>query len=147
MIKFVKERFFNNPGSSIRNVYKLKHSIVTNADELVKVGKENWQEYIQSYRDGCDLGVIQKRIMNGDIGLLNEKQGFYGDVSNAPDSLQEALNAKIVLEQTFDNLPEEAKNKFGSVYNFLDSAGSEEWFKTLGVNIDAPKAEESEVTE
>lgn len=35
----------------------------------VEVGKENWYEKIQSYKDSCDINRIVSRYLNGEIDM------------------------------------------------------------------------------
>lgn len=57
--------------------------------ELVEVGKHSLYDEIQSHKEECTLESLLARALNGDPNALNQRQGFYGDISNAPQSLSE----------------------------------------------------------
>ncbi len=58
-------------------------------DELVETGKHSLYDEIQSHRDECTLETLLARALNGDANALNQRQGFYADISNAPQTLSE----------------------------------------------------------
>lgn len=58
--------------------------------ELVECGKHSLYDEIQSHRDECTLESLLSRALNGDSNALNKKQGFYGDITNAPSSIVDA---------------------------------------------------------
>lgn len=55
--------------------------------ELVYTGKHSLYDEIQSHKDECTLETLLARALNGDPNALNQRQGFYGDISNAPSSI------------------------------------------------------------
>lgn len=57
--------------------------------ELVETGRHSLYDEIQSHKDECTLETLLSRALNGDPNALNQRQGFYGDISNAPQSLSE----------------------------------------------------------
>lgn len=143
MIRFQRKQIFNVAGSSDRRVYKLKFSRETNADELVCIGKEPWQQMIDAAAPSCDLETLIVRVRNGELDALNQKQGVYGDFRDVPSSRAELLQTAIDARYMFNNLSEEQKKAFGSFSEFLANAGSPEWLKTLGVDVPAEKPVEA----
>lgn len=61
---------------------------------ILKEGKPiNVYEKIQSYHEECDIYSILKKVaQTGDESLLNKKKGFYGDVSEIPDNLNDIIS-------------------------------------------------------
>lgn len=54
---------------------------------LKEIEPFDMDEYIQSFKEDTDIYVILKKFnMSGDISLLNQKQGFYEDISELPDN-------------------------------------------------------------
>lgn len=141
MIKFAKKRYITPAGSGIRTTYQLKVSMKTGQPELVVKGKEDWQAYIQSFAESCDITNIIRRINAGELDLLNANPGIYGDFSGVPQNMQEALQIRIDSKNTWANLSDEQRELFGSFDEFCETAGSVDWLKKFGVEI----KEESEV--
>ena len=151
MIKFAVRKY-TEPGKMFRTKYKLSYSLRTNAQEIFPVGIEDVQGMIDSYRDGCDLNKIVQKVAIGDVSQLNVSPGFYGDISDMPMNLMDVLNARLEVNRLFDNLPDELQKKFGSVSEFLMSAGTDAWFEKLGAKLDGaditpPAPAEKEVSE
>lgn len=100
--------------------------------KLVHFGVENTDEIIQSYYESTTLEAILMRFSNGDLSALNRYQPIYADLSTAPKSLAEGLQAVINSRQAFDALPVDIKNKFDNDFNkWLMSAGSDDWIKSM----------------
>ena len=127
MVKFFNNDIFTEKGDPIKTVYSSK----VNDDgtiELVPSGKEDWQAYIGSFADECDINVIVARFVNGDVSELNVRPGMYGDFTNMPKTYAEMLQLQINAKDSFDKLPLDVKEKFNNDFNqFMASAGSEEW--------------------
>lgn len=138
MIKFAK-RFIRPSGSPFRNVYKLKISAVTGAEELEKAGVENWQEFIDASVGSCDLAAIIARVNAGEVDLLTKTMGEYGDFRKIPTNPAEVMQMRIDAKKVFDSLTSEQRSNFNSFDEFAGSAGSEDWIKKLGYEI--PKVE------
>lgn len=58
--------------------------------ELVETGKHSLYDEIQSHKDECTLETLLSRALNGDSNALNQRQGVYADITNAPSSLVDA---------------------------------------------------------
>lgn len=58
---------------------------------------EDREAYIQSFADECGVyNVLKKYSQTGDMSLLNQGQGFYGDISDIP--ADELDPAKVAAE-------------------------------------------------
>ena len=121
-------RFLSSVGCTERLLYTPEMQ----SDGVIKLvvnGKQDIQEYIQSYYESTTLEAILTRFSNGDMSALNKYQPIYADISNAPHSLAEALQTINNSRSAFDALPVEVKRHFDNDFNrWLASAGSEEWF-------------------
>lgn len=134
MIKFA-ERHITPAGSPFRPVYKLKFSGKTGAEELERTGKENFQEYIQSFAESCDLSVIISRVHAGEVDLLSARIGSYGDFRNLPQTKAEMMQSVIDSKQIWDSLTDQQRGEFEDFNDFAGSAGSADWLKKLGYDI------------
>lgn len=134
MIHFAK-RFITPAGSPFRPVYKLKISGKTGAEELVCTGKENFQEYIQSFAESSDLSVIISRVNAGEVDLLTARIGSYGDFRNLPSTKAEMMQSVIDSKQIWDSLTDKQRGEFEDFNEFAGSAGSEDWLKKLGYEV------------
>lgn len=145
MIRFQRKRIYNNPGSIYRIKYALKYSSKTNADELVPIGKEPWQEMIDAAAASCDISTIMQRVKNGEVNLLRQREAVYGDFTEMPMDKQAMLQNAIDARYFWNNLPEDQKKNFGSFSDFLEDAGSVKWLQNLGVLTDEQNDTKDEV--
>lgn len=134
MITFAK-RYITPAGSPFRPVYKLKFSGKTGAEELVKTGKENFQEFIQSFAESCDLSVIISRVNAGEFDLLSSCIGSYGDFTKVPQTKAEMLQSVIDSKQIWDSLTDKQRGEFKDFNDFAGTAGSVDWIKKLGYDV------------
>lgn len=134
MITFAK-RHITAAGSPFRPVYKLKFSGKTGAEELVKTGKENFQEFIQSFAESCDLSVIISRVNAGEVDLLSARIGSYGDFTKVPQTKAEMLQSVIDSKQIWDSLTDQQRGEFKDFNDFAGTAGSVDWIKKLGYDV------------
>lgn len=128
-------RFITNHGDPIHVIYtpELQPNGVI---KLVEFGKENTDEIIHSYYESTTLEAILMRFNNGDLSALNRYQPIYADISNAPKSLAEGLQAVINSRHAFDALPADVKSQFDNDFNkWLMSAGSESWMSAMSAVV------------
>lgn len=135
MIKFAKKRFFTDPGSPIRTTYELKWSAKTGQQELFEKGKEDFQAEIQSHLESCDINVLIRRINAGETDLLTVNMGQYGDFTGLSMTPHELFQIRIDAKNTWSNLSKEQQALFGDFETFAETAGTDEWFKNLGVEF------------
>lgn len=130
-MKFASNKFVSNPGSPIREVYAPK----VNSDGSVSVvatGKENFDQFIQSFALSTDISFILAKLSQGDTSVLHQRSPMYGDFSKMPSTYAEVLQLQIDAGRAFDRLPPDVKRKFDNDVNkFLASAGSSEWFSKV----------------
>ena len=69
------------------------------------------------------------------INALNQRKGYYADITDSPKTLAEAQNNILKLKQGFDKLPAEIREKFdNSKEKFVMEFGSNEWTNKMGFN-------------
>lgn len=88
---------------------------------------------IQSHKDSCDINVLMARYRNGEVDVLNQINGQYGDYTEIPTNFAELMNNVIAGENMFNSLPVEVRAKFNHNFvEFMQSAGTDEWFANIG---------------
>ena len=148
-IRFFDHNIYTDSGSPIHTLYAPVVDEDGNVD-LVESGKENTDEYIQSFKESCDMEVIIQKFLAGDSSALNKKAAMFGDFTKMPKTYAEVLQLQIDAKKAFDELPVETKEKFDNDINkFLVNAGETEWFEKLGVSLEKQeeKKESEEVKE
>lgn len=76
-----KERAIPCPsGDRYKDEFKLEQN--GNNLSLVKVGRVDVHEQIQSHRDAVSLSAMIERFKRGDTSALERKKGFYADVTD-----------------------------------------------------------------
>lgn len=145
--------FITDPGDPIHVVYGSKVQ-PNGMIKLEPIGKENTDDFIQSFAESTDISFILAKLAAGDTSVLNQRQVMYGDFTKAPTNLAEAMQLQIDSRNAFDRLPVEVKQKFNNDPNqFFASAGEAAWFDKLGLlkkddTLDVKQEQkESEVTE
>ena len=123
-------------------MYNLVINVRNGAEELKETGKENYDDFIQSFAPSCDISVIAARVAAGEVELLNKRAGFFGDVSEMPQTLAEILQTRIDAKRIYDNLDPEIRDKFDGFDDFCADAGDFPWLEKLGVKFDLNKAVE-----
>lgn len=107
------ERVYTNHGDSEVTIFTGRYD--ENGDlQLVKTGIENLYDKIQAEAAACDMDNILRRFANGDISVLSQSQGIYADVSSAPMHFTDALNMVRSVEEEFNRLPAEEREKFNN---------------------------------
>ena len=108
--------FVTCPGSPLHEV---KHGIIKDDGtiELVVDRIEDTDELIDAQREASDINNILARISNGEIGLLKQKNGFYGDFTEFPKTYAEMLDLMHRGEEFFNKLPAETKEKYNNDFN------------------------------
>lgn len=101
---------------------------------LKEVGKTDIKASINSYKETTDIDYIRKKIEMGDLSGINQSKPSFGDFTQMPKTMAEALQMQIDAKRAFMKLDIDTRNKFDNDVNkFLVSAGSEEWLKKLGI--------------
>lgn len=125
------KEFYTNPGDPIHIIYA---PVVgkEGSIELVPSGKENTDDYIQSFAESTDIRIILNRVAQGEVELLSKTAGSYGDFTQAPKTLAEALQLQMDSNRLFQALPVETRRKFDDDPNkFFAAAGTDDWFNKI----------------
>ena len=132
MVRYADNTIVSEPGNPIHVLYKPVVGDDGSID-LVEAGKENTDDIIASFADSCDIQTILSRVQNGEVGLLNQREGMYGDFVDFPKTYAEVLQLQIDSAKMFNNLPQDVRMKFDNDPNkFFVQAGSAEWVDKLG---------------
>lgn len=141
MLMFNRSRnfkFVSNPGNPM---HKVRHGEVKEDGtiRLVVDRLEDTNKIIDSYRASTDIHNIIARIQAGNIELLNQKQGFFGDVTELPKTYAEMLDLIHKGEEFFNKLPAKVKEEYNNDFNqfFAD-------FDNALAKLSPPKKEEAE---
>ena len=115
--------------------------------KLVVTGETNVYAKIQEDLEGSKIENILKRASIGDMTDFRP-DGIYADTTEFPTNMIDAQRAIINMENTWNNLPKEIRDKYDNdVGKFIAASGSEEWMKNMGLIkeepvIEKPKEEE-----
>lgn len=125
------ERFFSNPGSREKDIYKPFFDD-NGVMDLRVVGKENLYDFIQSHADSVNIHLLLQRFNDGDVSVLSRTQGVFGDFTDMPKTYAEALNSIISAENYFNGLPLDVRAKFGhSFQQFLASMDKSDFLEKM----------------
>lgn len=111
--KFVGVSDPGSPEKEIKHGVLLKDGTI----DLVVDRIENTDALIQSFAASADINNIIRRIDNGEISLLNERQGYFFDSVGMPGTYAEILNLVIQGKQVFEKLPVDVKQRFDNDFN------------------------------
>lgn len=101
---------------------------------LVKTGETNTYVLIQQGLEDSKIENILARAGMGDVNALFVRQGSYGDFTDTPKTLAEAQKMIIKVNQEFEKLPTEIKNKFdNSPEKYVELYGSKDWEDKVGI--------------
>lgn len=128
-----RERTISNPGDPIHITYA-GHYDEKGRVVLDESGRENIYDQIQSHAESCDIHVLMKRYMNGDVSALSQVQGQYLDVTEFPKTYADMLNFVNDMERSFMSLPADVRAKFGNSFSeYLAASGAPDFLERLGV--------------
>ena len=111
-----RDRTISNVGDRFKKLYEARVDNNGTID-LVEAGRENLYDYIQSFKDSCDINTIVKRFAAGDTDVLARRQATYGDFTQLPGTYAELLNTVIQGENYFNSLPLETRAKFNHSFH------------------------------
>lgn len=100
---------------------------------LVKSGKTNRWEKIQSYKEECLIENILVRATM-DPTILDARKGQYFDATKMPKTLAEAQTQILKVKEEFYRLPVQIRQKFdNSPEVYVSQYGTKEWGDALGL--------------
>ena len=106
------------PGDRHRSIFR-KAKSPEGFPTLVEVGRQDFQEVIDSFAHSCDIRTLIKRYEAGDTSVLARVQGIYADVTDLPNDLMSAHEILNNARITYDSLTQEQKRDFGTFDQFL----------------------------
>lgn len=122
-------KFASCPGKPYKVVYS-PHVMPNGEVELVESGKEDLQQFYNSYAESTDIHEILHRYQDGDVSALNARTPMYGDFTSMPTTLAEFMQLDIDARTLFETLPAEVRQEFDNdVGQFLAASGTDEWFQ------------------
>lgn len=111
--------------------------------QLTASGKEDIQEYINSFRESTDMSYILHQLSLGNTAVLNQKQMLFGDFTECPESLAEAQQMLIDGENAFYKLPLDVRQQFNNDFrNWLFTSGQPEWMEKMASLITTEEVNE-----
>lgn len=125
--------FVTCPGSAKVPVYEPK-VLSDGSIDVVVAGYENQQDKIESFRPQTDMSFILKQMALGNNEVLVKSVGQYGDFTQMPKTMAEAMQLQIDAEREFYKLDVDTRSKFNHDFRkWLVSAGSPEWIENMGL--------------
>lgn len=125
-------RHNTNPGRAMQNEYgyvidKFGRKI------LIKTGETNQYETIQEALEETKIENILQRASIGDMSVFRP-DGIYEDLTQLPTNLIEARRAMQNLENLWETIPQEIKNKYNNnLEEFIGASGSDGWLRDMGL--------------
>lgn len=141
MIEILDEKypFASDPGNRYEPVYTPDIQ-PDGTVELVQTGVEDLWELHNAARDSCDVNVLAQKFLEGDADAFNRANPMFLDLLGAPKTLAEAYAINFRAQHAFELLPADVKERFGNSFmQFLEGAGTPEWFDLLKMQ---PKTED-----
>ena len=101
--------------------------------DLKCTGETNRYKKIQSHLEEVLIeNILAKATL--DPSVLNKKEGLYFDSTSMPKTLAEAQNAILAVNQEFEKLPVEIKQKFdNSPEKYVAEYGTKVWGDKMGI--------------
>lgn len=136
----------SNPGTDTVPKYK---SIVNQDGSvtLIPDGVRYLQDEIQSYEEQCNVNNIMRRYAAGDVNALGSVQGTFADIFDIPQTRQEALQAIMDAQATFDQLPADVRQRFNGSWEAFYLAGPKAVYEAFGVSPEKAEAEKPASTD
>lgn len=134
--------YHTDPGSPFHTLYSSK-VLPDGTISLTECGKENIQEQINAAAETCDMAFILHELALGNTAVLNQREVNYGDFTDAPKNIMEAMQIMIDGEKAFMKLPLEVRQKFDNSYMlWLSTNGTEEWIEKMSMKHDTAEINE-----
>jgi precorrin isomerase len=103
--------------------------------ELIEDEIINIKDEIESYHEETKITNIIRRA-TFDIDAANRLMGDNGndgaDMTQMPENLMEAQNIMVKAKAAYATLTPKQQAEFGSISEYMATAGTEEWAKKLG---------------
>ena len=129
-------KFVTNPGDR----YMLEYDTIVEPNGKVIItpaGKKDLYQEIQSWKEQTDMHYILNQMALGQYPM--RENVMYGDFTEAPENMQEAMQMMINAEKAFYELPLDTRRKFDNDFKqWMMSAQTdyEEFYKKMGFASD-----------
>lgn len=116
---------------------------------LVEDEKINIRDEIESFHDETKIeNIIQRATYSVDAQRqLMGDEGMNMDLTALPENLMQAQNIMVKAKTEYAKLTDKQKAEFGSMTEYMATAGTEEWAKRLGYINKKPVEEEKHESE
>ena len=140
--------FITCPGEHEKIQYSAK-VLPDGSIDLVESGRIDIDAMINSQRESTDISFILRKMKEtGDMTVLAQNPGVYGDFTEFPKTYAEILQLRIDSENSFYQLSPDIRAKFDNDFNkYFASAGTDDWFEKLGVVSKVEEVKEGEQVE
>lgn len=140
---------YTTTGTAIVPVFALNEECT----KVVQVGKKDVRKEIDSYADSTDINVILHQLRVGDstiierigAGEFQAKEGSYFDTTIIPDTIEEARKLNQNIKDTYNSIPEEIRNQFNGIDDFVGS--NDDRLQSVFDSYNAKFKDNSSVTE
>lgn len=123
----------SSPGDLFKSVLSGK-LMADGTIKLSEVDRIDIKAEINSYASTCDMAYILSRLNVGDVSVLNNREGAYGDFTVFPKSYAEMLQLVQNGEVAFESLPLDVRSKFdNNLYKWFASIGTDDWCEKMNV--------------
>lgn len=123
-----KEKYISINGTPYLEQYEYQVDKNGYRELVLTDKKENVHARIQADYDSTDINKLMARFALGDSTAIDQRSGFYADVTKLPTSYAELFNRVEECKQYFDRLPVDVKQLFDNSYEvFFASYGSKEF--------------------
>lgn len=110
------ERRFAAGGSGLRQTYVATYDSNHNR-EFHKDKKIDQYARIQSYKEQCLIENIVKRCLGGDLSVLSQTRGMYGDITGLPSDPRAVYDVMNRAKEVYEKIPQEEKLRdFGGTF-------------------------------
>ena len=114
-------------------------SLSDNGEPILKEsGSVDLYELHQTGRELCDLKTLIFRYQRGDLEALNQRDGFYADVTELPRTPQEVARLAVESRSLFMRLSASERAEYGSsVSKWLEAImqGDEKALASIGIKV------------
>lgn len=115
--------------------FQVQYQATVQKDGTIKLtpcGKVDIVEFINSFRETCDMAYIVRELQRGNYGVLDQRSAFYGDFTSAPKSMMEFQQRVLDGQHAFYQLPLEVRNKYdNNMWLWMNDAGSQKWMDCM----------------
>lgn len=114
---YVSDVYSNSGINGIEPVYDFRKD-KQGRTRLVQIDTKDVYKEIQTYKDDTNIySIIEKCGGIENLSKLDSNKGFFADISDFPDNINDYHNMEDECRYKFSGLPIEIKNKFDNDYN------------------------------